>query len=1075
MASIVLSTVGGAMGAAIGEPFGGMVGYTIGSMIGGAVDASLFPKSYNVNVGPRLYDLIVQTSNYGKIIPIIYGKCRVAGNVIWSLPIEERQHSETTGGKGGVEPTITTTGYSYSVTLAIAICEGEIDSIINIWADALLLPHVITDKWRVYKGDEKQLPDHLIEAHIGVGKTPAYRGLAYIVIENFQLAEYGNRIPNFTFEVKRRAKITHLSTVEDMLKAICIIPGSGEFVYDTKIQYKINGDVLQQGKSTPINHHNNTDQADAIVALDQLQETCPNIGWVAPVVGWFATSLNIADCKILPGVEHKQMRTEPDIWSSAGYVRETAHQITLHNGNPIYGGTVADASIIRYLDELKNRQLKIMFYPMLFVDLPNKPWRGHITGDVAHINNFFEEYNKFILHYAALAKGKIDAFIIGSELIGITKYSSAIDRLCDLADQVKQILGDGVKISYAADWSEYHHGEGGWYHLDKLWASDSIDFVGIDAYFPLTHDQRQKYDEQRIIDGWTSGEGYDFYYSDKNAFPLATEYAWKNISWWWENEHINPDGQKTLWRPKSKKIWFTEFGFPSLDCATNQPNVFYNPESFDGGIPCNSKGRVDFRAQRDGISATLKKWANSEIIENMFLWTWDARPYPYWPGLTSVWADGSLWLRGHWVNGKFGVCQLRDVVADLCLRSGLTFEQFDVSALDGIVEGYVVSQLQSSRESIETLSGIYFFDIVESDAKLKFLPRCGKQIQKIDNNDLIGFSGGGTVSIIRRQELELAKQFAILYMDSVNSYQSNIACATRQHVDSNAIITINSQLVLTAQLAEMAANINLYNNWAARTSYKFMLPPCYLHLEPGDVIDLDRVQMRITNISIAAQRVVYVTAIAEELSNYDFYVEPRSVQPLANNSNLYDHIIHVLDLPHLFNDQENERVVYVAIANRLGTFRHVSLYYDNNIVASISTEATIGYVQNELLAVCAEVTDYNSRIIVSLISGKLESVAYERLFQQKNLAIIGDEIIQFANAKLLEPGKYELSHFLRGRFGTECKTSRPGDRFILLDHKLQKIHMPKYLLGVECEYKIVAAGQALADALSFKFTWLGGK
>ncbi len=521
MASIVLSTVGGAMGAAIGGPFGGMVGYTIGSMIGGAVDASLFPKSYNVNAGPRLYDLIVQTSNYGKIIPVIYGKCRVAGNVIWSLPIEEHQHSETTGGKGGVEPAITTTGYSYNITLAIAICEGEIDSIINIWADALLLPHVITNKWRVYKGDEQQLPDHLIEAHIGVGKTPAYRGLAYIVIENFPLAEYGNRIPNFTFEVKRRAKVSHLPTVEDMLKAICIIPGSGEFVYDTKLQYKINGDVLQQGKSTPINHHNNTDQADAIVALDQLQETCPNIGWVSPVVGWFATSLNIADCKILPGVEYKQMRTEPDIWSSASYVRETAHQITLHNGNPIYGGTVADISIIRYLDELKSRKLKVMFYPMLFVDLPNKPWRGHITGDVACINNFFEEYNKFILHYATLAKGKIDAFIIGSELIGITKYSSAIDRLCDLADQVKQILGEGVKISYAADWSEYHHGEGGWYNLDKLWASNSIDFVGIDAYFPLTHDQRQKYDEQRIIDGWTSGEGYDFYYSDKNAFPLA--------------------------------------------------------------------------------------------------------------------------------------------------------------------------------------------------------------------------------------------------------------------------------------------------------------------------------------------------------------------------------------------------------------------------------------------------------------------------------------------------------------------------------------------------------------------------
>ena len=232
MASIVLSAVGGAMGASLAAPLGGMVGYTLGSMIGGAIDDSFSPKSYNLNRGSRLYDLIIQTSNYGKVIPIIYGKCRVAGNVIWSLPIQEHQHTEATGGKGGIEPAITSTGYSYTITLAIAICEGKIDSITNIWADAQLLPNIVG---RIYNGDEMQLPDSLIEAHIGVGKTPAYRGLAYIVIENFPLAQYGNRIPNFTFEVKRLAKLTHHRSVEDMLKAICIIPGSGEFVYDTKL------------------------------------------------------------------------------------------------------------------------------------------------------------------------------------------------------------------------------------------------------------------------------------------------------------------------------------------------------------------------------------------------------------------------------------------------------------------------------------------------------------------------------------------------------------------------------------------------------------------------------------------------------------------------------------------------------------------------------------------------------------------------------------------------------------------------------------------------------------------------
>jgi hypothetical protein len=190
------------------------------------------------------------------------------------------------------------------------------------------------------------------------------------------------------------------------------------------------------------------------------------------------------------------------------------------------------------------------------------------------------------------------------------------------------------------------------------------------------------------------------------------------------------------------------------------------------------------------------------MIENMFLWTWDARPYPYWPSLSSVWADGPLWLRGHWVNGKLGICCLSDIIADLCLRSGLTSEQFDVSKLEGIVEGYIISNLQPVREIIEILSGIYFFDIVESEAMLKFKMRHDKHIQKVKNDDLIAFSRGGTISTVRRQELELAKQVSILYMDSDNCYQSNIAHAIRENVDTKVIISIHSQIVLTSSLAK---------------------------------------------------------------------------------------------------------------------------------------------------------------------------------------------------------------------------------------------------------------------------------
>jgi hypothetical protein len=54
---------------------------------------------------------------------------------------------------------------------------------------------------RVHDGSAGQDVDPLIAAAEGVASTPAYRGLAYAVFEDMPLADYGNRIPNLTFEI----------------------------------------------------------------------------------------------------------------------------------------------------------------------------------------------------------------------------------------------------------------------------------------------------------------------------------------------------------------------------------------------------------------------------------------------------------------------------------------------------------------------------------------------------------------------------------------------------------------------------------------------------------------------------------------------------------------------------------------------------------------------------------------------------------------------------------------------------------------------------------------------------------
>lgn len=231
-----MSSVGQAVGyiggAIIGSFFGyPMLGAAIGGMIGGALDPPKGPKIE----GPRLNDLSVQTSTYGAQIPVIKGSVATFGNIFWveNNALKETKKTEEQGGKGGGGSAEYTT-YSYSATFALGLCLGPIDSVRRIWCSGKLiydsgdgtiggtLANGITTSsiWpgsdhiyafpeaaaggaiRIYTGTSTQEPDPRMQAALGVANTPAYRGLAYIVFEDFQLADFGNSLMGAQFKVE---------------------------------------------------------------------------------------------------------------------------------------------------------------------------------------------------------------------------------------------------------------------------------------------------------------------------------------------------------------------------------------------------------------------------------------------------------------------------------------------------------------------------------------------------------------------------------------------------------------------------------------------------------------------------------------------------------------------------------------------------------------------------------------------------------------------------------------------------------------------------------------------------------
>lgn len=192
MSNLVISAAGAAVGYYIGGPTGAQLGW----MLGSAVSA----KGEDIKQG-QIGDLRVQTSQYGISIPVVFGRQRVAGNVIWAADKTVYTMTESTGGKGS-GPDVITNGYR--ISMAIAICQGPIVGVSRVWADGKLLVDSSTTPQPlpgiVYDGALDQLPDPTMESALGAGNVPAYRGLAYIVLTDYDLGVSG-RIPNFSFEV----------------------------------------------------------------------------------------------------------------------------------------------------------------------------------------------------------------------------------------------------------------------------------------------------------------------------------------------------------------------------------------------------------------------------------------------------------------------------------------------------------------------------------------------------------------------------------------------------------------------------------------------------------------------------------------------------------------------------------------------------------------------------------------------------------------------------------------------------------------------------------------------------------
>ena len=1121
----------------IGCPTLGSLGISIPNII------KMF-HSTSEKITTDIKDISLQTNTYNKVIPEVFGKVRIAGNIFWQSDITKTSvyHPQKTT-KNGTQSAYTE--YFLRSSFAIAICKGEVDEIKNIYADNEPIS-ASNYNIQIYLGNAEQKSDPTMQSYLGAD-IPAFRDLCYVVFNDFPMEEFGNRIPNFTFDVIRNKNFIEENSMENLVKSIHIIPGSGEFVYDTITQrkkngYYINGVFYETSKATILNNHTTSENTNAVDSLNDLLNTFPNIEYVSLVVSWFCDNLNSDVANVYPACESRSINTLPDEWIVAGKNRLTANLVGLDiEGNIRYGGTPSDICVKRYAQEIKRRGLKLCIYPMMMVDVDDKPWRGHMQGSPDKIHNFFIKdngYNQFIKHYVNLLKDEIDVIIIGSEMKELTSVYDetnncypAVDEFCNLADEIRQIVNVNTKITYASDWSEYHHDGRGNYNMDKLWANENIDFIGIDAYFPLTDKSSTSYDIEEIKNGWKSGEGYDYYYEDNERTikkSLSEEYAWKNVEWFYNNYHYNSDGAITEWKPKMKKIWFTEYGFPSVDCCSNQPNVFYSKGSYDSAFPRNSKGNVDFKAQRLAITASELAWQNSECVERMFLYTWDARPYPVFPNLSSVWADTDCWKYGHFLNGKTGFSKLSMIISYLCRKAGLGEDEFDTTLLsDDIIEGYVLDNKYTILQHIKILSTAFSFDSYIENGKIYFKSLKNTNTYEIDENDIlieniekyndiISHNNENQVFnkpsffVKNNSNFSIPSCVEVLFLDVEKNYTTSTARAkdnTNKNSSSSYSISVSIPMNLS-QAQEIAWKI-LDNFINQNNSLLLKLPISYIYISPLDTIKLkinnENFIFRVNGISIVDKNYLILTGYSiieneDILKNLEYNI--LTGDNYSNDLNITTNYIsktnfELYELGNIKNDVATDTFsIHCAIWSDDENWDGASIYYstDNennyNFLSSVRTETTIGQllsmdsvflntnnIQNNLNVnnyVLPVFLDVNTEIIVSIPdeNNKLVSITDEKFSKLENIILIGEEIIAFRDVEQIDKNKFKLSYLLRGRFNTEnsINNHQIGERVIILDNDFFTIDLPITQKNNDIYIKVISTNESLLNVDAKKIT-----
>lgn len=382
------------------------------------------------------------------------------------------------------------------------------------------------------------------------------------------------------------------------------------------------------------------------------------------------------------------------------------------------------------------------------------------------------------------------------------------------------------------------------------------------------------------------------------------------------------------------------------------------------------------------------------------------------------------------------------VLLEIAMRAGVPPDRINVDRIEGGLDGFSTTNKHSAASAIEALGGIFLFDPASYGGELHFVPRGGAVVANIELDDLID-DGERIEQLTRRDSITVPRVINLSYYDTEGGLTADKQTSDRT-LDNRSVSDSTTETVVIMRADDAARAVVISHKIAIEEQsgeIEFSLPDSWLQLTCGDVITLDGLRYRITDVELDLGQQNY-KAVRDRASAYESQIQgvPIDMPSEAPGLVISESRMEFID-SHILQSADDRLGYYIAVSSLsmdwTGAVVEISKDGGQNWIDSgdAVSNATMGVLASPLPSHTHWYRDDTNTLTVELLRADMELLpaTMTEMLNRFNLAIIGDELINFSGAEQIGESTWQLTGLLRGRKGTGAVVHAAGERFVLLD------------------------------------------